>query len=197
MTATMTWTRLTRRLGSDHNPLRRRSDLIEAWLVPAVIAVFLALGPLAGWGAATWVHHDITAARHAQRSWHSVHAVLLSATAGPLMSDNGANSWTVWAPARWTVGGQPHVGQVPAAAGSREGSSTPVWVDRTGNVRVPPLTAGQARGRVSLAVSAALAVLAVLLAGLALTYRRVLVRRRLASWEADWRSVSPLWSLGD
>jgi hypothetical protein len=197
MTPTMTWTRLTRGLGSDHNPLRRRSDLIEAWIVPAVIAVFLALGPLAGWGAATWTHHDITATRQAERSWHPVHAVLLSATAGPLMSDNGANTWTVWAPARWTVGGRPHVGQVPAAAGSREGSTTPVWVDRSGTVRVPPLTAGQARGRVNLAVSAALAVLAALLAALALVYRRVLVHRRIASWEADWRSVSPLWRLGD
>jgi len=195
-TPTMTWTRLTRRLGSDHNPLRRRSDLIEAWLLPAAIAVFLALGPLAAWGAMAWMHSDNAATRHAQQSWRPIPATLLAATAGPLMTDNGSNSWIVWAPARWIVGGRPNVGQIPVASGSRAGSSAPVWLDRAGHVRIPPLTAGQARDRVITAASAALAALAVLLAALALAYRRVLTRRRLASWEADWLSVSPLWSRG-
>jgi hypothetical protein len=191
------WTRVGRRLGTDHNPLRRRSDLIEAWLLPAVIAAFVALGPLAAGAASAWVHAGNAAARQAQRSWHRVPAVLLAAAPGPMMSDNGANSWVTWTPARWTAGGRPHSGKVPAAAGTRAGATVPVWVDRAGNVQTPPLTADQVRDRVAVAASLALAALAVLLACLAAGVRRVLDRRRLAAWEAAWLSAGPLWSRQD
>ena len=194
--ATMTWTRLTRRLGSDHNPLRRRSDLIEAWLLPAAIAIFLLLGPLAAGGAVWWAHADNAATQHAQRSWHPVSAVLLQATAGPMMSANGSNSWGVWAQARWSSGGQPRGAEVPAVSGTSAGSTVPVWLDRAGHVQTP-LTAAQARDRVIAAASAALAALAVLLAGLALACRALLNRRRLASWETAWRSAGPQWSRPD
>jgi hypothetical protein len=191
---TTTWTRLTRRLGTDHNPLRRRSDLIEAWLLPAVIAVFLALGPLAAGAASLWVHAGNAAALQAQRSWRRVPAVLLAAAPGPLMSDNGANAWLVETPARWTAGGRTHAGKIPAAAGTRAGATVPVWLDRAGNVQVPPETAGQVRERVIVAASLALAVLAVLLAGLALIARGALDRRRLGGWDAAWQAVGPQWS---
>jgi hypothetical protein len=92
-TPTMTWRRLSRRLGRDGNPLRRRSDLIEAWLLPAMITAFLALSPLVAGAAGIWVRADNAAARHAQLSWRRVPAVLLQAAAGPQMSDNGANTW--------------------------------------------------------------------------------------------------------
>src|SRR5262249_35331921 len=141
MTPTTTWTRVARRLGFDHNPLRRPSDLIEAWLLPAVIAVFLIVSPLLVGAASAWVHNENPAAQPAERSWHRVTAVLLQAVPGPLMSDNGANSWITWTPARWTAGGRPHVGQVPAVAGSSAGSTVPVWLDRAGNVQAPPLNA--------------------------------------------------------
>jgi hypothetical protein len=92
-TPTMTWTRLARALGSDHNPLRRRSDKIAAWLTPAAIAIFLLLGPLVAVGAIVWAHADIAAARQAGRDLHAVPAVLTQAVPGPLMTAGGANSW--------------------------------------------------------------------------------------------------------
>lgn len=190
----MTWTRLTRRLRDDHNPLRRRSDLIEARLLPAVIAAFLTLGPLVAGAASLWVHESSAAARHAEQSWHRVPAVLLAAVPGPMMSDNGSNSWLVWTPARWTAAGRPQAGKVPAAAGTRAGSMIPVWLDRAGNVRMPPLTAGQVRDHVVVAALVALTALAALLACLAAIVRWVLDRGRLAAWEAAWQSVGPRWS---
>jgi hypothetical protein len=194
MAPTTTWTRVARRLGFDHNPLRRRSDVIEAWLLPAVTAIFLAMSPLLVGTASAWVHHDNAAVEQAQRSWHRVSAVLLQAVPGPLMSDNGANSWVVWTPARWTAGGRPDVGQVPAAAGSSAGSTVPVWLDRAGNVQTPSLSAGQIRDRVVLAAVVALTALAVFLAAVALVGRRLLDRRRLAGWATAWLSVGPQWS---
>jgi hypothetical protein len=167
---------------------------MDAWLLPAAIAVFVLLGPLVAWGASWWMHGDIAAVRHTERSWRPVPAVLLQAAPGPLMSDHGANTWLTWERARWTVAGTRRAGEIPAAAGTSAGSTVPVWLDRAGHVRTPPLTAGQASDRVLVAASIALAALAVLLAGLILLGRRVLNRRRIASWEADWRAVGPQWS---
>jgi hypothetical protein len=194
MTPTTTWERVARRLGFDHNPLRRRSDLIEAWLLPAVIAVFLALSPLLVGAASAWVHDQNAAAQQAERSWHRVTAVLLQAVPGPLMSDNGANTWITWTPARWTADGRRHLGQVPAAAGSSADSTVSVWLDRAGNVQAPPLNAVQIRDRVVLAAVVALTALAVFLSAVTLIGRRLLDRRRLAGWAADWLSVGPQWS---
>jgi hypothetical protein len=194
MTPTTPWTRVARRLGFDHNPLRRRSDLIEAWLLPAVIAVFLALSPLLAGAASAWVHHENAAAQQAERSWHRVTAVLLQAVPGPLMSDNGANTWITWTLARWTADGRRHVGEVPAAAGSSADSTVSVWLDRAGNVQAPPLNAFEIRDRVVLAAVVALTTLAVLLTAVTLIGRRLLDRRRLAGWAADWLSVGPQWS---
>jgi hypothetical protein len=193
-TPTKTWRRLGSRLGRDRNPLCRRSDLIEAWLLPAVVVAFLVLGPLVAGAAGLRVRADIAAARHAQPSWHRTSAVLLAAAPGPLFSDNGANSWGVWTSARWSADGQQRVGAVPAAAGTRAGSSVAVWLDRAGDVRLPPLTSGEARDHVILGASVALAALAVLLACLALIGRRVLDWRRLAGWETAWQSVGPQWT---
>ncbi len=194
VTPTTTWMKLARRLGRDGNPLRRRSDIVEAWLLPVAIAAFLALGPIVGVVTVAWVHADGAAARHAQLSWHRVGAVLLQAVPGPEMSDNGANSWLAWTPARWTVNGRPHSGDVPAASGSRAGSVVPVWLDRAGKVQEPPLTAAQLGDRAVATTWIALAILAMLLAGLAWLGKRALDKRRLASWETAWLAVGPRWS---
>jgi hypothetical protein len=190
----MTWTRLARALGSDHNPLRRRSDLIAAWLMPAAIAIFLVLGPLVAFGAIAGAHAGVASARQAERDLRSVPAVLLKAVPGPLMPAGGTNSWMTWAPARWAADGQRHAGRVPARSGTPAGSIVAVWLDRAGHVQGPPLTPGQARDRVITAAAAALAALAVLLAGLGIAGRCVLNRRRLAAWEEAWQLTGPRWT---
>ena len=153
-----------------------------------------AIGPVLVGAASAWVHDQNAAAQQAERSWHRVTAVLLQAVPGPLMSDNGANTWIMWTPARWTADGRRHVGQVPAAAGSSAGSTVSVWLDRAGNVQAPPLSAVQIRDRVVLAAVVALTALAVFLTAVTLIGRRLLDRRRLAGWAADWLSVGPQWS---
>jgi len=185
---------VARRLGLDHNPLRRRSDVIEGWLLPATVVAFLLLGPLVAGLIGLRVTADNAAAQRAEQSWRQVPAVLLKAAPGPMMSDNGANAWLVWTPARWVTDGRARTGIVPAPSGSRAGATVRVWVDRTGNVQVPPLTPARADDRVVVAMAFVLAALAVFLAGLALVIRAMLDRRRLADWEAAWLSVGPQWS---
>ncbi|HTW01368.1 MAG TPA: hypothetical protein VMF87_13800 [Streptosporangiaceae bacterium] len=194
MTPTTTWTRIARRLGLDHNPMRRRSDVIEGWLLPVTVVTFLLLGPLVAGLIGLRVQAGNAAEQRAERSWHQIPAVLLKAAPGPMMSDNGANAWLVWTPARWAAGGRSRTGIVPAPSGTKAGATVRVWVDRAGTVRVPPLTAARASDRVAIAMGFALAALAVFLTGLALVTRSVLDHRRLAGWEAAWLSVGPEWS---
>jgi hypothetical protein len=194
MTPTTTWMRLARRFGFDHNPLRRRSDLIEAWLLPAAIAAFLILSPLLVGAASRVVHDENAAVAQAQRSWHRATAVLLEAVPGPLMTDNGANTWMTWTPARWNTGGRQHVGPVPASAGTSAGSSVTIWLDRAGNVQTPPLTAVAVQDRVVLAALIALSALAAVLAAGALIGNCLLDHRRLTKWGTAWLSVGPQWS---
>jgi len=188
------WKRLTRRFGRDDNPLRRRTDLIEAWLVPVAIVVFLALCPLLLSVTGSWMRAATASELRAQVGWHQVKAVLVQPVPGPQQANRGMNSWITWAPARWTEAGVQHTADVPAVSGSRAGSAVTVWLDKTGKVRTPPLTPGQAGSRVLEARLIGLAVLAVLLAIMIIFVRRILDRRRLGEWESAWHSVGPTWS---
>ena len=190
---TTTWMKLARRLGRDSNPLRRRSDVVEAWLVPAAIVVFLVLSPLVAGLVDLGVRADNAAAQHVQQSWHPVSAVLLRAAPGPAFSDNGANTWTEWAPARWTVGGQHFTGNIPVLAGSHAGSTQTVWLDRAGHVQVPPMNRPELRGALGTGILLALAALAVVVAVATRLFRWLLDRKRMASWETAWLAVGPRW----
>ncbi len=188
------WKRLTRRLGRDRNPLRRRSDVIDAWLVPVAIVVFVALCPLVLALVGGWTRAANTSEEQAQAHWHHVQAVLLRSVPGAEQADHGTNNWIAWAPARWTAGGIEHTGIVPATSGTRAGTVVTVWLDSAGRAHSPPLTPGGATGRVIEASVAGLAVLAVALATMTVLARRFLDRRRLDGWETGWLSVGPTWS---
>lgn len=193
-TPTMTWRRLARRLGRDHNPLRRGLDLLDAWLLPAVVVVFLALCPLVAAFTGMWLRADNAATQRAEQSWHSVSATLLRGAAGPQFTDHGANTWTTWEPARWTVDGRQHTGSIPVPAGSAAGRTQTVWLDSHGHVQVPPLTAGQLGQAIDVAMLISLVGLAVVVSILTVLARWILNRRRLAGWEAGWLAVGPSWS---
>jgi hypothetical protein len=193
-TPTTTWKRLTRRLGRDGNPLRRRSDVIDAWLLPVAIVVFLALCPLVLALTGNWMRTANASEHRAQASWHHVQAVLVQAVPGPSQTNHGTNSWITWTPARWTAAGVEHTASVPAVSGSPAGSVVTVWFDSKGSVHLPPLTPGQAGSRVLEARLTGLAILAVVLAIMTMVVRRFLDRRRVASWEHAWLSVGPSWS---
>jgi hypothetical protein len=188
------WKKLTRRLGRDSNPLRRRSDVIDAWLVPVAVVIFLAMCPVVLTLTGSWMRAATASERQAQTNWHSVTATLLQPVAGPQQAAHGTNSWMTWTPAHWTANGVPRTAAVPAASGSTAGSKVTVWLDPAGRVHLPPLTKSQASDRVTVARVIAVAVLAVLLAIMTVVARRLLDRRRLAGWESAWLSVGPTWT---
>jgi hypothetical protein len=188
--------RLARQMGLGRNPLRRRTDRIEAWISAALLAVFLIGAPLSSASLGRWVYQGGLSEQRAQQSWHQTPAVLLQ-TAPVLPGYQYRLSWrsTAEVPARWSgPDGQQRSGEVLAPVGSRAGRAVQVWVDGSGRLTGPPLLGSELTRRVVGAEVFAPVALAVLLFSLAGAARWLLNRRRLAAWEAAWASIGPRWT---
>jgi hypothetical protein len=185
---------LTHRLAIDGNPLRRRSDFIDAWLAPAAAALFLVLCPVIFFVLGMLIRADNAAVVRAQQSWQPVKATLLQSTPGPAFPDNGANTWTAWTAARWTYHGHTYRGEVPATSGSSAGSTQTIWLNHAGHVQRPPMSPALVSDWIFGDTLLAAGALALLLIVAVWLIRRILDRRRIASWELDWLIVEPRWS---
>ena len=188
--------RLARQMGLGRNPLRRRTDRIEALISAALLAIFLVGAPLFGTSLGGWVRQGGLNEQRAQQSWHRTPAVLLATAPAP-PSYAFRMSWrnAVQVPARWSgPAGQPRSGKVPAPPGSKAGQLVQVWVDGSGRVTGPPLVGAELTQRVLGAEVLAPLALGVVLLMVAFVVRWLLNRRRLRDWEVGWASIGPRWS---
>ncbi len=181
--------KLMRQFALDRNELRRTSDRIEAWCALALIIAFVPLAVLAAACAVHWVHN---AAKDRDKSLKQVTAVLVHAVpaGNPVVTGSGM----IPAPARWTVAGSAHVGEVPAIPGSPAGTAIRIWVDAAGSIQQAPPTPGQVTAEVVVALVLGPAGVAT---GLWLAWcalRCLLNRRRLVSWAKEWASFGPSWT---
>jgi hypothetical protein len=186
-------TRLSRALGLDGNPLRRRADRLEIVIAVGLSALFLICAPVLAVLAGRWTYEAGRAQQHAERAWHQVMAVTLQA---PPSADQYAAAWAdIGVPARWVApDGQRRVGEIAAWAGIRTGESVRVWVNGSGWPTGPPLSARQLSARVFGVVALVPTVLAMVLLGIGGLARWLLTRAQLAAWESDWALVEPQWS---
>ncbi|MFB7462356.1 hypothetical protein ACFCZ1_02410 [Streptomyces sp. NPDC056224] len=173
------------------NPLRRRSYLVEGWIILASAVIGFIGAPLGG--AVTWeAVLDGRARQRAER--HLTEAVPVDAAAAPAAGAGSRTRVTV----RWTAAdGTAHTGRVPAGSHPERGAGVPLWTDGEGEMVSAPL--GPAAARVDAAV-AALAV-TVTLGSTALavhrSVRRRCERRRSAQWAREWARVAPEWDRRD
>ena len=188
--------RLARRLGFDRNPLRRGTDRVEAALRLVMILLAVVAVPVAAVAAGRWADHYALHRAEAQLAAdHQVTAVLLEDAPQSGIPNPYTNVQTSWVSARWQPPGQlPRTGQVLALAGARKGSTVQTWIDPSGAVTDPPPDHRFIVGDVWLAVTATCLLSWMLLLAAAVLVRRVLDRRRLRAWEAEWRASGPLWS---
>lgn len=184
-----TW--LARRFALDRNPLRRRSDRIEAWILLAMTVAFLPLTMLTAVGAIHWAEQYGSRQRAGQRL-HEVSAVLLQAAPATDPAVDGSVSMLVRA--RWPVNGGTHVGDIAVVPGTARGTTVQIWITQKGNAAPPPLTSAQMDARVVASIILAPAAVALALWLLLCLLRWPLNRRRLASWAASWTSVGPRWN---
>ncbi|WP_416981890.1 hypothetical protein [Streptomyces sp. T028] len=169
-----------------HNPLKRRSDVIEAWIGVVAAAVMLLTAPAVGLAAAEAAEQS---ALHEARGLHSVTAELVEDAPGARPSRFSApTSELVRVTVRWTTNsGSVVSATAPVAAGSKAGSATTVWLDADGRVQPTPPTPAQAASRgVALGAAAALGTSALVLGAWWVVRVRLDVRRR-AWWERAWK----------
>ncbi|WP_234539970.1 Rv1733c family protein [Streptomyces shenzhenensis] len=182
-----------------HNPLRRRSDVVEAWIALAV-AVLLCVGaPLVGAVTGLWAHGQARSVAAAQRSErHMVRAVVVGGTPEQLPSVQGGDRAHAFRTnVRWTVPGEgtkTALARVPA--GTRTGDVVDVWFDRQGHgVAPPPDETAVWQHTVTMGLCGASCAAGVVLLGHGVV-RRVALRHRLAEWEREWARTGPDWTRG-
>ncbi|MET7941325.1 hypothetical protein [Streptomyces sp. NPDC005302] len=169
------------------NPLRRRSDALDSWVLLTAWVLTVFGGVVTGLAATQAVEDGLTRQR---ADWHSATARLTE----DVPPAAGSGTRVVWAKARWsTTDGAPRSGQVRVHAGSAAGTPVAVWTDREGRLVSRPATAAQARVRASL-VGALVGVSA---AGIPFATGRLvrarLERRRMDRWDTEWQRIGPLW----
>ncbi|MFE0511813.1 hypothetical protein [Streptomyces sp. NPDC058964] len=171
------------------NPLRRRDDIVEAWIVLAVWAVIAVGGTVAGLVTAH-AADEVFARQRAER--HSVHAVLL-ADVPQSVSEPGAGD-KAEARVRWTeADGSVHTGMTLVDTGRKAGSGTVVWTDGRGEATAEPPSPGEAAVEAGLlALSAALAFAGIVF-GAGAVARWRLDRRRTDWWGTQWDLAGPQW----
>ncbi|MCX4803443.1 hypothetical protein OG594_17595 [Streptomyces sp. NBC_01214] len=190
------------------NPLRRPTDLFEAWVAFAALVCVLVVAPAIGWVAGLRVDGTLQQAAHQQRQErHLVPAVVLrpapesAVAAGASASASADTSTQRTAPHRtqivaaWTApDGSSHQGTVPAAEEPPlPGERFRIWTDARGRLVGQPLDPSAAVFHAGMAGLAA----AICVATLVETVRRLVVRRlmhrRYIRLDRAWAAAGPDW----
>ncbi|QYX75252.1 Rv1733c family protein [Streptomyces akebiae] len=172
------------------NPLRRRDDIVEAWLLLAVCALAVATGAFVGAATALGVERNLNE-RRAER--HPVQAVVTEDAPATVSATAGAGG-QVWAGVRWKAAdGSLRTGSARVEPGTDGGTTVRVWLDRHGNVVPAPLDSDDAMYQgVALGTATAVgAALTVSCLGWAVHGRAE--RRRMAQWDTEWARIGPQW----
>jgi hypothetical protein len=172
------------------NPLKRRADMVESWVVLGVWALTVLTGVLAGWATAGSVENGLARERV---EWRPLTGRLTDPAPGKPAAGGSASGDHVWAKAGWTgPDGSAHTGQVRVDPGSAAGTPVTVWTDPRGRMVTEPVGAAQARLRASLVGGVAgLGVATLPFAG-GRVVRGRLERRRVAQWDIDWARFDAL-----
>ena len=183
------------------NPLRRATDLFEAWLALVAAVLLVTAAPAVGWLCGSLTDDSLRQSVRIQRQQrHPVTATVLRPAEEPrpaAYDPEGVAAREKRRPvvAKWTaVDGSRHTGTVSTVLRTaRAGDTFTIWTDRTGRIVSRPMDAATARVHAVLAgIAAALSA-----AGLVEGARRLvlwrLVRRRHARLDRAWAAAGPDW----
>ncbi|MER5213069.1 hypothetical protein ABT063_21450 [Streptomyces sp. NPDC002838] len=183
-----------------HNPLRRTTDLVEAWVALVALLLILVVGPVSG-ALVGGVAQDALqrSVREQRESRHLVTAtVVRELDRSPLDADpetatgRDLRSRVL---ADWTApDGTAHHGTLIASLQKPyPGDHFTIWTDQHGRMVARPLDSATAATHAVLAGFGA----ALLTAGLVEGGRRLMVwrmvRRRYARWDQAWDRAGPDW----
>ncbi len=175
------------------NPLRRRSDAVEAWTVLLLGTAVLVVAPVAGAFAGSASYDSRHAEAERQRADNRV--VQGTLTEDAPSADRFSSRMRHPVEVRWTdPAGTVHTAEVKVEAGSRKGSRTDVWLDARGHLTTAPLTEDD-QWTTAIATGSGVAfVIWAVSGGAWLAVRVVSDHRRMAEWERAWARIEPRWS---
>ncbi len=170
-----------------HNPLKRRSDVVEAW-VALIVAVLLVCGlPLAGVLAGMHVDNQL---QHQREERQRTTAVLAE----------DATSWQAGryvrfqATVRWTApDGTEHTAKADVVPNSKAGSTTRIWTNQKGELTGEPPTENQAASAAALTGVLTMGGAGAVVLGARWIVQQGLDRHRAVAWEQEWARVGPQW----
>lgn len=180
-----------RRYRLDGNPLRRRSDRIEAVVVALALVAFLGSFWLAALAMDYAYRQGLLLEGPVPGVRQPVTAVVLAVgTATPELTGTELPGTMV----SWiTSAGQERTARARVALGAKAGDHVTVWVNERDNITDPPQDrTTTVTGAIAVAF-AALAGAASLLLLLVTGARWVLDRGRLAEWESAWAAADAQW----
>ncbi|MDT9698340.1 hypothetical protein [Streptomyces sp. P17] len=184
-----------------HNPLRRATDLAEAWVALTALLLILALAPLTGALVGTVAQDALQESVREQRaSRHQVKATVADTLGdSPLKTDPEAaasgREVRTRVLADWTApdGTERHGTVTTRIDDPQPGDRFPIWTDRQGRMAARPLDSATATTHAVLAgVGAALLLIGLVECGRRLIVWRM-VRRRYARWDQAWDRAGPDW----
>lgn len=184
-----------------HNPLRRKTDLVEAWVALGALLLMVFAVPVIGWISGTLTDDALRRtirAQHEDRHRTEARVVRLADASARVMYD--PESSTEREPglpviAKWTApDGSRHTETVHSAPATvRAGDTLRVWTDGDGRLAKRPTDPATARTHAALAGIG----VAASAAGLVEVARRLVVwklnRRRYARLDLAWAQAGPDW----
>lgn len=182
------------------NPLRRGTDLAEAWVALVALVLMMVAAPVVGVVAGSLSRDALYRSVQEQHTLrHEITATVVKKVAQPPLDPDPETSTARDAHSRviatWTApDGSSHRDRVVASLTTpHAGDTFPLWTDHQGHVVGRPLDRPTATTHAVLAGFGA----SVALAGLVEGTRRLvvwrMVRRRYARWDHAWDIAGPDW----
>ncbi|MEU6403419.1 hypothetical protein [Streptomyces sp. NPDC046985] len=181
------------------SPLRRTTDLVEAWAALAALLLILSAVPLLGAVVGSAAQGALQqSVRHQRQTRHQVTATVVrkphqvAPAADPQAPGRAARVQVI---ADWTApDGSRRRGLVTTLLKTpRPGDRFVVWTDRRGRLVTRPLDATAATTHAVLAGLAASLLAAGLIEGIRRLILWRLVRLRYARWDRAWERAGPDW----
>ena len=172
------------------NPLRRRSDVIEAWVGLIAVIVAIVGGVLAGVTVAQSAEQSL----HRQRLERRTTSAVLTEDAAGKNAARVVGDDRVWVTVRWTApDGSARTGLTRVLPDTAKGTRVTVWTDRQGRLEPKPDSPAAARFQGVWAGTLAAMGVGITVTGAAQLVRGQLNRRRMEEWADEWQRVDGRW----
>ncbi|MER6127916.1 hypothetical protein ABT173_36105 [Streptomyces sp. NPDC001795] len=183
-----------------HNPMRRTTDLVEAWVALVALLLILVVTPVAGAVIGSFAQGALQkSVRDQQRTRHLVPATVVKKLNRSPLEPDPESSTTRDARSRvladWTApdGTAQHGTLLADLKSPHRGDHFTVWTDDHGRIVARPLDSVTATTHAVLAgFGAAMMTVGLIEGGRRLIVWRM-VRRRYARWDQAWDKAGPDW----